>query len=538
MARVSGAIWTLKEAVGKALAVARRGLASYSGRSVSLPCAINIASVGMGWQKSAEAIVVAWTRGGLLAQHADVQSKGRPVCNLAPAGYACSSLVHLIMTSKLITGMLQIAERGRSLGRRNHLNKTRAGFHTMCKVLLSTQGEASGVALARTILDRWSVLNPTDQEAFLMMLAEHFGPDTQRLERAIVEYRKQPGPQSAMELHAAAEPQRQELFRRFNLSPGGTRTLIAMRTKLLGIREHNTDLEAVDGDFVHLLSSWFNRGFLVLRRIDWSTSANVLEKIIRYEAVHAIRDWDDLRRRIAPPDRRCFAFFHPQLVDEPLIFVEIALTHEIPGSIGAVLAEDRAPISADQATTAVFYSISNCQEGLRGISFGNFLIKQVVEDLKREMPKLRTFVTLSPMPGFAPWLAGVRHDGDSVVLTKEERTILMLLDQPGWQEDSKKSELVRRALLTAAARYLLEARTASGKPVDRVARFHLGNGARLERINFLGDPSPKGLMQGHGMTVNYLYRPDDIEANHEAFARKGIVVAANTVRRLARTSAS
>lgn len=444
----------------------------------------------------------------------------------------------LIMTSKLITGMLQIAERGWSLSRRHHLNKTRAGFHTMCKVLLSTRGEASGVALARTILDRWSELNPTDQEAFLMMLAEHFGPDPQRLERAIVEYRKQPGPHSAMELHAAAEPQRQELFRRFNLSPGGTRTLIAMRTKLLELRERNTDLEAVDGDFVHLLSSWFNRGFLVLRRIDWSTSANVLEKIIRYEAVHAIRDWDDLRRRLTPPDRRCFAFFHPQLVDEPLIFVEIALTHEIPGSIRAVLAEDRAPISAGQATTAVFYSISNSQEGLRGISFGNFLIKQVVEDLKREMPKLRTFVTLSPMPGFAPWLAGVRHDDDSGVLTKEERTILMLLDHPGWQEDSKKSELVRRALLPAAARYLLEARTASGKPVDRVARFHLGNGARLERINFLGDPSPKGLLQGHGMTVNYLYRPDDIEANHEAFARKGIVVAANTVRRLARISAS
>ncbi len=205
-------------------------------------------------------------------------------------------------------------------------------------------------------------------------------------------------------MHAASEPRRQELFRRLNLAPGGTAALVRMREQLIDALDHRDDLAAVDDDFVHLFSSWFNRGFLVLRRIDWSTPAIVLEKIIRYEAVHEIRDWDDLRRRIDPPDRRCYAFFHPALVDEPLIFVEVALTRDIPAAIAPILAAEREVMDADKTRTAVFYSISNCQRGLAGVSFGNFLIKQVVEEICREMPKLSTFVTLSPVPNFAVWL--------------------------------------------------------------------------------------------------------------------------------------
>ena len=223
-------------------------------------------------------------------------------------------------------------------------------------------------------------------------------------------------------MHSAAEPRRQELIRRLNLAPGGTAALVRMREELLRALKEDRELEGVDSDFTHLFSSWFNPGFLVLRPIDWSTPANILEKIIRYEAVHEIGTWDDLRDRLEPPDRRCFAFFHPQLVDEPLIFVEVALTTAVPGAIGELLAEDRVPIPASEANTAVFYSISNCQDGLRGISFGNFLIKQVVEELKRDLPRLATFVTLSPAPGFARWLAEERkHEDGSGLSGKRAR---------------------------------------------------------------------------------------------------------------------
>ena len=412
--------------------------------------------------------------------------------------------------------------------------KAAANLCGMCNVLLSSRGEASGVALAREILDAWNALGPEGRKAFLLMLAQQFGPDAPRLDRAIHEFRKRVEPRTLVELHDAAEPRRQELFRRFNLAPGGTGAIIALRTELLALVDKHPDLEAVDHDLRHLLASWFNRGFLTLRRIDWSTSANVLEKIIRYEAVHTIRDWNDLRGRLEPQDRRCFAFFHPQLVDEPLIFVEIALTDHIPSSIDAVLAENRAPIAPDRATTAVFYSISNCQDGLRGISFGNFLIKQVVEDLQRELPNLKSFVTLSPVPGFASWLRDLRAHGLDGVFEESDRASLALVDNDGWHRQEQSVNALRKPLLVAGATYLVNARTGSGKPQDAVARFHLGNGARLERINFMGDLSAKGLSQSHGLMVNYLYRPEDIEENHEAYASKGTVVAVKGIAKLAR----
>jgi malonyl-CoA decarboxylase len=273
-----------------------------------------------------------------------------------------------------------------------------------------------------------------------------------------------------------------------------------------------------------LLGSWFNRGFLVLQRIDWSSPANVLEKIIRYEAVHEIRDWNDLRRRIDPPDRRCYAFFHPALVDEPLIFVEVALTTTMPSAIAPLLDEDRMVLPQSAARTAVFYSISNCQQGLAGISFGNFLIKQVVEELRRDLPKLDTFVTLSPIPGFGRWL---KRDGNLA-----EETAAML-DEPGWPQNHEHAEGLRKVVEPLAASYLLAAKTATGRPLDPVARFHLGNGARLERLNWLGDTSRKGLAEAAGMMVNYLYALDSIERNHEAYAERGEVIAAPSVRRLA-----
>ena len=260
----------------------------------------------------------------------------------------------------------------------------------------------------------------------------------------------------------------------------------------------------------------------MLQRIDWSSPADILEKIIRYEAVHEIQGWDDLRRRLQPADRRCFAFFHPSLADEPLIFVEVALTQDIPSSIQPVLADERKVLPAEEATTAVFYSISNCQPGLRGISFGNFLIKQVVEDLSRELPSLKTFVTLSPAPGFGPWLKRAAADADGL---GGDTTALARLGAPDWHRDPTIAEQLRPLLLGLAAAYYLEAKAKNGQPLDPVARFHLGNGARLERLNWLGDTSSKGLREAAGLMVNYLYDLNTIETNHEAFANQGVVAA-------------
>src|SRR6185437_1752 len=259
--------------------------------------------------------------------------------------------------------------------------------------------------LARDILSRYGELTTGPRIAFFETLVQRFGTDPERMERTVAAWRETPNDETASEVHAASEPRRQELFRRLNLAPGGTRLLVRMREQLMEVLAHREDLRPVDDDFVHLFSSWFNRGFLVLRHIDWSTPAIVLEKLIRYEAVHEIRGWEDLRRRIDPPDRRCFAFFHPALVDDPLIFVEVALEREIPSAIAPILASGRQDfVQPEKARVAVFYSISNCQRGLAGVSFGNFLIKQVVEEICRELPKLTTFVTLSPAPNFARWL--------------------------------------------------------------------------------------------------------------------------------------
>ncbi len=443
------------------------------------------------------------------------------------------------MNTSFFGELLQtISERGRALidrtrDRRGDAAARSESLVELCEELLTGRGEASGVALAREILTRYGELTTGPRIAFFEALATRFGVDRERIDAAVEGWWKASSDDAAAELHVAAEPRRQELFRRLNLAPGGTAALVAMREDLLDAMVHRDDLSAVDQDFVHLFSAWFNRGFLVLRRIDWGTPAIVLEKIIRYEAVHEIGDWNDLRRRIDPPDRRCYAFFHPALIDEPLIFVEVAFTHGIPGAIGPILGQDGNTLEPGRADTAVFYSISNCQRGLAGVSFGSFLIKQVVEEVSREFPRLSTFVTLSPVPGFAGWLKRERSN-DASLLTPEDRAPLAALDAPGWWSDQATAERLREPMLRAAATYFLSARSKSGAPVDPVARFHLGNGARLERLDWLGDRSDKGIAQSYGLMVNYQYDLDDIEKNHEAYAETRTIVAANAIRRLAR----
>ena len=395
---------------------------------------------------------------------------------------------------------------------------------SLCNALLSVRGEASGTAMASEALARYEALAPDDRLKFLDLLLTGLGPDTARLQVALDAWYSAPSEDTAQEIHYASEPRRQELFRRLNRAPGGTAALVAMRAGLIPQVNDHPALNGVDRDLSHLLASWFNRGFLVLQRIDWSSPANVLEKIIRYEAVHEIRDWDDLRRRIDPPDRRCYAFFHPALIDEPLIFVEVALTAAIPSAIGPLLDKERTPLPQSAARTAVFYSISNCQQGLAGISFGNFLIKQVVEVLRRDLPKLDTFVTLSPVPGFMRWL---RQED---LLAPED---IEILGDPAWPDNPVEAERLRKLLEPLAGSYLVAAKSQNGRPVDPVARFHLGNGARLERLNWLGDRSRKGLNEAAGVMVNYLYALDLIERNHEAYAERGEVITSSAIRRLA-----
>ena len=387
----------------------------------------------------------------------------------------------------------------------------------LCEALLAERAEYAGAALAREALVAYHALDERGREDFFDIVARAFSPAPEAIARAADAYRAEPSPDNLIALQAAVEPARQELFRRLNMAPGGTAALVEMRRLLLKGAKERPHWRAVESDLQHLLRSWFNRGFLRLERIDWRTSAMVLEKIIQYEAVHAIQGWRDLRRRLEA-DRRCFAFFHPQLPDEPIIFIEVALTRGMSAHVQPLL-DMRAPIArADGADSAIFYSITNCQEGLRGISFGNFLIKQVAEELRRELPQLRRFATLSPIPGFRAWL--------------KDKGAFPLLDDPAWHL-GEVPEDVQKSLLRACAQYLLHAKQGL-EPLDPVARFHLGNGASLERINWLADTSELGIARSAGMMVNYAYRLEEVEENHDRYFREHRVVAASAVQKLAR----
>lgn len=402
---------------------------------------------------------------------------------------------------------------------------TDQGLEPLCEALISGRGEVSGKRMAQEILSRYRALSPDDRLVFFRHLATRMALDVDVLITAAESYRADPSGGNYRRLAQAGEPRRQELLRRLNQAPGATLDLVRMRLDLLNLLPDHPELAALDVDFIHLFHSWFNRGFLVLRRIDWHTPANILEKIIQYEAVHAINDWDDLRRRLLPADRRCFAFFHPAMLEEPLIFVEVALCQGVPGSVQSLLAESREALPGPGADTAVFYSISNCQEGLRGISFGNSLIKQVVEDLNRDLPQLRSFVTLSPIPGLMHFLRARQDDPIAPRIVTAAET-----------GDSAALTALQDPLRQLAAEYLVQAKRANGTPLDPVARFHLGNGALVEQLHAMADTSPNGLRQSAGAMVNYRYDLAKVEANHEAFATANRVTTSREVRALLRTN--
>lgn len=443
-----------------------------------------------------------------------------------------------------------VADRGREL-----LNRSagRAGrprvrrLEAVCDHLLAEPGEASALAIARELIERYEAMTATERLEFFDTLLRRYGPDVDTVRAAAEAYLAEGDTRTLQQLTAAVEPPRRELLRRMNMVPGGTRAVVTMRAHLLrALREH-PELRVVDADFKHLLTAWFNRGFLSLERIDWQSPAQVLEQLIRYEAVHAVRGWEDLRRRLAP-DRRCFAFFHPALRGEPLIFVEVALVKGLTDRIGPLLELETPVLPPDRADTAIFYSISNTQRGLRGISFGNFLLKQVVADLGQEFENLRTFATLSPLPHFESVLTAAAADRHPVftrarfdaLLGEELRErlgpsgrrepLLALRKLVEETQDQPPAELTA-ALNRLALAYLTQL-PRGGPGFDRVAAFHLSNGARLERINAFADVSAEGLRASLGVMANYLYDPEELEANHERFVAHGEIRMSRSLGRL------
>ena len=410
-----------------------------------------------------------------------------------------------------------------------------------CKQLLSERGEASGVSLAQDTLALYADLSKEHQLAFFRALKSEFSPNPQAVLAAATAYAISPDSHHLAALTHAAEPPRQELLRRLNRAPGGTRIIVSMRERLLDALPKDRELQQVDDDFHHLLQSWFNPGFLRIARVDWNTPATLLEQLIRHEAVHEIRGWNDLRRRLQD-DRRCFAFFHPALPEEPLIFVEVALLPDMPAAIEPLIDIDSEPKSQKDFQLAAFYSISNCQPGLRGVSLGNFLIKQVAGLLAAEFGRVKKFCTLSPIPGFRDWLRNTLANPEKIALMPEtirqsfdnvQRAIGPFLDKATVElrAAERPREKCAKDLERLCAAYLLGIGEADKVTRDPVARFHLNNGARMDRLNSGGDLSDKGLRQSLGLMVNYVYDLKNIERNHEKFV-SGATEAAKQVRGL------
>ena len=403
----------------------------------------------------------------------------------------------------------------------------------LCRHLLSQRGEASQTALAQEIINAYGRMDGSQRVHFYQMLCTEFAPDAQAVRQAAANYSETPNALNLSLLAAAVEPPRQELLRRINTAPLGTETLVTLRKHLLDLPAKAPDISPLDADLRHLFRSWFNRGFLSLRSISWQTSAIILEKLIRYESVHEINGWTDLRRRLQS-DRRCFAFFHPALVDEPIIFVEVALANGLTGELESLLDLKAPVLESEKVNTAIFYSINNCLDGLRGIPFGNFLIKQVVVELAAEFPNIRNFCTLSPLPRFSQVLLDAKNkDG----FTAQRLSALLASHAASLTRAGKRSDPVdaffvllkepvaNREVLAAplsrlALAYLTEARQ-NGKIADPVAAFHLSNGARLEKINAFGNLRPYGIKASFGITINYRYEPDELEENHERFVTTG-----------------
>ena len=387
---------------------------------------------------------------------------------------------------------------------------------TKCRQLLHHRGEASGLALACEVMADYQALDLPNKIIFFEALARDFGSDSDAILAAAERYKADPSSQNLADLSRVTEASRVKLFRRMNMAPNATPLLVKMRGTLLSLLSEHSDLKSVDTDLKHQFVSWFNRGFLELRVIDWNSPAAVLEKIIEYESVHAIQGWDDLRSRLRD-NRMCFAFFHPAMPDDPLVFVEVALTAGVPSAIAPLIDKTAEPTDERAVDTVVFYSISNCHPGLAGVSFGNFLIKQVVEEVGKRYPKTKRYVTLSPVPGFCRWLTAQKAHADLDELRALAKDQGRDTTDPLWE-----------SLVRLCAQYLSSTHD-NNLAIDPVARFHLGNGASLHAIHWAADLSEKGLNQSIGIMVNYLYDLSSIEENHDAYFDQGEIAMSRMV---------
>ena len=403
--------------------------------------------------------------------------------------------------------------------RKHILKEETESIDTLCRMTMDSDGEYSSLLLAERLLNAFEKLDGEQRLQFFTLLHQHYDIDIEAVKHAIVAYERLPDHATLQRLDRTAEPARQELLRRINLATRGTARLVKMREHLLALLRDQPALKKIDNDFHHLFNTWFNRSFLMMQPIDWTTSAHILEKIIAYEAVHEIKNWDELRSRLQPSDRYCYGFFHPSMIDEPLVFVEVALTREIPTGIDQILHRSGEPALPEQSSCAIFYSISTCHRGLSGVSFGNFLIKQVATSLKLRFPDLKTFSTISPIPGFSRWMKK---------LADRDAEVAALIDS----FDASANEIDKATMHRFAATYLVEAKNVEGLPLDPVARFHLKNGAILERINILGDTSENGMKQSFGTMVNYVYDLSRVEENHEAYMQEKAIVYGSTVKKL------
>lgn len=427
-----------------------------------------------------------------------------------------------------------ISEAGKELLTRagSRSNKQRT-INELCEELATVKGEAMGTAMAYEVVKAYRQLDEAQRLAFFQHLLDSYSVDPEEILACADAYRENSDLKNYNALRNTIESPRVRLFRRINVAPKGTATLVVIREHLLKLMKENPEFKPVDDDLRHLLISWFNRGFLTLEQISWNTPAHILEKLIAYEAVHAMDGWDDLRRRLEK-DRRCFAFFHPALEDEPLIFIEVALVKGMASSVQKLL-ERNLPTEEEEssldADTAIFYSISNCQKGLKGISFGNFLIKQVVKEITKENENITQFATLSPIPGFKRWLSKELENEASEYLDDDKRQSLTVLGEDGWQEQEHILDELQPVLTKLCAQYLYQAKRGSG-PLDPVANFHLGNGAQISRLNWQGDTSANGIKNSAGLLVNYAYELGKVEENHEAFINDGTIACSSDILKL------
>jgi malonyl-CoA decarboxylase len=403
--------------------------------------------------------------------------------------------------------------------RKHLLNEETESIASLCKMMMESDGEYSSLLLAERILAAYEALSEPQRINFFNVLFDDYDIDIEQVKAAIDKYEAKPNADNLVRLTTVSEPRRQELLRRINLSANGTRRLVKMREHLLTAMREHPQFKRIDTDFHHLFNAWFNRGFLVMEPLDWTTPAHILEKIIAYEAVHEIESWSELRLRLEPVDRYCYGFFHPSMGDDPLVFVEVALTDHIPSRIGEILQREDDTELPGNASCAIFYSISNCHRGLAGVSFGNFLIKQVATSMKQRFPQLKTFSTISPAPGFRDWLTTTAPQDEELAGIAAE-----------FGADA--SEEVCAKVEKLAAQYFLQEKNDSGQPLDPVARFHLKNGAMLERINILGNPSAKGMEHSFGTMVNYVYDLSKVEQNHENYVRNDKIICSSQVKKL------